>query len=372
MKNSISKNKGFTISELMIATTIAIILLLGVMQIFVSTKKSTRTNDSFARLQENLRFATEMITREVRMGGYTGCRAGSMNNVLNDITNWNNDTENPVRGYDGDSGTSGFPSDLTNAVSGSDALVVLRGDNTDYRIVSHNPNSANFKIAPPNDLVQGEILIVTDCTNSAVFQVTSSNSSNQTIGHNTGTINLSDGSTGNGNCYKKLGPIPDPTPSCGGGGGSAYSFQGDGKIMRMVATAYYIAPSSSGQTRSLYQVQVREGIVNVPEELVEGIESMQVLFGEDTNGNGLPNTYKTATEMDAGANDFKNVVSVRVGMLVQSVNEVKPTDDTSTYQNVADLDIGPPAGSTTVKHSGGKKMRFVINTTIKVRNSGLM
>ncbi len=366
MTNSISKNKGFTITELMIAVTIAVILLLGVMQIFVSTKKSTKTNDSFARLQENLRFATDVIAREVRMGGYTGCRAGSLNNVLVDTASWENDTENPVKGEDGDTSAVGFP----NAVVGSDALMVLRGDNTDYRIVSHNANSANFKIAPPNDLVQGEILIVTDCTNSAVFQVSNSNSSNQTIGHNQGTINLSDGSTGE-NCYKKLGPIPQPKPACTGGAGTAYSFQGDGKIMRMVATAYYIAPSSSGQTRSLYQVPVKGGIVGAPEELVEGIENMQVLFGEDTNGNGLPNTYKTATEMLAGADDFKNVVSVRVGMLVQSVNDVKPNNDSTTYK-VADVDIGPPSGSTTVKHTGGKKMRFVINTTIKVRNSGLM
>lgn len=372
MKNSIFKNKGFSITELMIGMTIAIILLFGVMQVFINTKQSTKTNDALARLQENIRFATEIIAREVRMGGYTGCRAGSLNNVLVDTSNWHNDTENPVRGYDGDSGTSGFPSELTNAVSGSDALMVLRGDTTDYRIVSHNSNSAQFKIAPPNDLVQGEILIVTDCTNSAVFQVTNSNPSNQTIVHNTGTVNLSDGSSSSGNCYKKLGPIPTPKPSCGGGSGNAYSFQGDGKIMRMLATAYYIAPSTSGQTRSLYQVEIREGVVNSPEELVEGIESMQILFGEDTDGDGLPNTYKTATDMDAGPNDFKNVVSVRIGMLVQSVEEVKSTNDNKTYQNVADQDIGPPSGSTTVKHAGDKKLRYVFNTTIKVRNSGLM
>jgi len=58
------------------------------------------------------------------------------------------------------------------------------------------------------------------------------------------------------------------------------------------------------------------------EELVEGVENMQLLYGEDTDGDGAANRYRSAANID----DFRDVVSVKVGLLVRSPDI--GTDDT--------------------------------------------
>ncbi|MCP4697865.1 MAG: prepilin-type N-terminal cleavage/methylation domain-containing protein [Gammaproteobacteria bacterium] len=65
--------RGLTLIELMVATTISLILLSGVVSIMVSSKRTYNTQNDLARLQENARYATEFITAELRMAGYMGC-----------------------------------------------------------------------------------------------------------------------------------------------------------------------------------------------------------------------------------------------------------------------------------------------------------
>ncbi len=65
--------EGFTLVEMMIAITLSLILLAGVLQIFLSSKTTYTVQEGLSRLQENARFALGTVTQSVRMAGYPGC-----------------------------------------------------------------------------------------------------------------------------------------------------------------------------------------------------------------------------------------------------------------------------------------------------------
>jgi len=61
---------GLTLVELMIAMTLSLVLMLGVIQVFLSVRQTYSTNDSTSRMQESGRFALTFISNSVRLGGY--------------------------------------------------------------------------------------------------------------------------------------------------------------------------------------------------------------------------------------------------------------------------------------------------------------
>ena len=56
----------------------------------------------------------------------------------------------------------------------------------------------------------------------------------------------------------------------------------------------------------------------MPVEMVEGVENLQLLFGEDTDTDLVPNLYTTASSVT----DFNNVVTVRISLTVNSIDSV--------------------------------------------------
>lgn len=65
--------RGFGLIELMIAMTLGLILVLGVSQIFLTSKRSFLVQQQLAALQENARFVLTRISRDVRQAGMFGC-----------------------------------------------------------------------------------------------------------------------------------------------------------------------------------------------------------------------------------------------------------------------------------------------------------
>ena len=65
-----SKNFGFTLIELMISMTIGAFILIGVIQVSMSSKRTYLISDYSSRLQEDLRGVTYDFNRIVRIAGY--------------------------------------------------------------------------------------------------------------------------------------------------------------------------------------------------------------------------------------------------------------------------------------------------------------
>lgn len=62
--------KGFTLVEIMIALSISVLLITGVVQLYLSTNDGFRRSDAYARLQENGRFSLDLLTHSIRLAGY--------------------------------------------------------------------------------------------------------------------------------------------------------------------------------------------------------------------------------------------------------------------------------------------------------------
>jgi type IV pilus assembly protein PilW len=64
------RNSGFTLVELMVAITIALLLTLVIGQVFLGNRKTFATQDQASRVQENGRYGAEVLNRTIREAGY--------------------------------------------------------------------------------------------------------------------------------------------------------------------------------------------------------------------------------------------------------------------------------------------------------------
>lgn len=67
-----TKQRGFSLAELMIAMTIGLLVTLAVGSLFLTSRQTYRQNDAMAKMQENARFAMELITQDLRHAGFFG------------------------------------------------------------------------------------------------------------------------------------------------------------------------------------------------------------------------------------------------------------------------------------------------------------
>ncbi|HMW49708.1 MAG TPA: PilW family protein, partial [Cellvibrionaceae bacterium] len=95
------------------------------------------------------------------------------------------------------------------------------------------------------------------------------------------------------------------------------------------------------------------------EEIAQGVEDMQLLYGVDTNADGDVNQYRTAAQMDvdgSGAIDGKDwdkVKSVRISLVFRSQNPVAPSNQTQVINGVTYND---------------RYLRQAVNSTVVIRN----
>lgn len=349
---------GLSLVELMVAIAISSILLAGVGNIYVGNKTSYLVAEENARMQENARFALDALAKDIRMAGYRGCDAETTRfaNTLNGATSWMTDLESGIIGYEG--GVDTFPPEFSASAMGTtDAITVVRADSDDsYIVASHNPTAASLQLAGNHDLKRGEILVITDCDQTSIFQQSNTNI-NDTISvvvHNTGAP------TTPGNCTKKL--FTDPSQSradCSDVSDfDSVAFGGDAMLMRLLSNSYFIGLENGIPT--LYQEGITHGptttttLSTTRRALVQGVQDMQILYGEDTAGaDGVPDQFKLASAVA----DWKDVVAVRLSLLLRSERELNTTPQSYTF-----------AGTTTTPVD--RYIRRVFTSTIKLRNRG--
>lgn len=64
---------GFGLIELMVALALGMLVVLGMTQIFSSSREAYLSQRSSARLQEDARYVLSKLAREIRMAGMFGC-----------------------------------------------------------------------------------------------------------------------------------------------------------------------------------------------------------------------------------------------------------------------------------------------------------
>lgn len=73
-----NNERGISLVELMVSLVISSMLILGVLQLHLSTSSSDRANTALSRVQENGRIALELIGADARRAGFQGCVSSLM------------------------------------------------------------------------------------------------------------------------------------------------------------------------------------------------------------------------------------------------------------------------------------------------------
>lgn len=95
-----AKQIGLSLIELLIAIALSMVLMLGAIQVFITTKNSYKINQELSEIQENGRFALNFLARDIRNAGYKGlCITSPVNHITgNDSQLWSH-VEGSVFGW---------------------------------------------------------------------------------------------------------------------------------------------------------------------------------------------------------------------------------------------------------------------------------
>jgi type IV pilus assembly protein PilW len=323
--------KGLSLIELMIAMTLGLVIMLGAIGIFLSTARGFQLQEGYARLQENARVAVQMIGHEVRMAGFNGCpRSNRFNNNLNNAgTLWwsplgSQNNAIPYAAIVGIEDNEVHPSIPSggapgNRVQGTDALLLMRSGQQQWRVESHAPASARIAFAGgPAQAQAGSLWLVCNMEITTLFQMTGPNNGivNHIV-HNTGSSQTP------GNCTKDLDrscPITPPAPPA-----SNYDLDDAPPtyLMSFEPTLYYIGVSRScaGQAgcnrrslfRALLQASAGAGTF-LQEEILEGIYDMELSYAltQIPGIIGPAVAWQEAADIDAADWPQVNAVSFRL------------------------------------------------------------
>jgi type IV pilus assembly protein PilW len=333
------RQRGLSLVEIMIAMTLGLIVTAAIVQVYLSSRRNQVLQESLTGRQEAARFAAQAIERDAKMAGFRGCLrdVGNVRNALNDAGDFLYNFGDYVGGFDagGAGWAPGLPPTIAAAgpVAGTDVLTLRTVDDpgnvfltaamaadTDDMVTRSDPGAAQ--------LAAGDIAVVADCGGAAVFQVSAFDAASGEIVRDTG------GGLVPGNATKDI----------------DRRFPAGAQVFRLRTTSYFIAPSEAGTGPALWR---RDGNDD-PVELAAGVENLQVLYGEDTDGNRTPDVFVTA---DAVA-DWRRVVSIQVALLVAGVQGNVAEDDPRQFQLLDEV-VGP---------FDDGRLRRIVSFTVALRN----
>lgn len=373
--------RGLSLIELMVAITLGLLLTAGMIQLFNSSKVTFQTNDAIARVQENGRFALELLKRDLREAGSFGFCAGQIeiNNHLNtgcgggaddffnpdrSLVGWEFEGTglgddytlpadlDPSNASTGDWDSSADSSDLPNRLSGlpvpgSDVLVVRRmAPLPGLTAVGNTPaNNNSINLVAAHGLPPDSLVLVTNCTTADLFQ-------------NRSNANATAFSAGTGSCS-------NPGPGNNNSVNWSTQYGSDMQALTVTQIAYYIGVNPVTGETGLYRWNMSQGTsAAAAEELIEGAESMQVLYGFSQAapaGDGQSvNNWLTADQVPADG--WQQVIAVRLALGLRSP-ERADLDQTDIEYDLAGANI-------TV--TGDGRVRQPFSTTVALRNRVLV
>ena len=278
------RQAGMSLVEVMTAMILGLFLVGGIMQVFSSSRLTYRVHESTARMQETGRMALEVLSRDIRMADFWGC-ASDLGNVVNNLNNAGAGfIDFGTGGVVGGEGGPGAPDTLT-LRGGSDRGLGVEPP--------YGPQaSANLKVAAGNGLEQGDIIFVSDCSAADIFQVSNSNpDTGGQLVHNTGSTT----EPGNYNVTN---------PGCPGSNAHCLSkiYGADATVFVANEINYTVGTGSEGEP-ALF----RNGL-----EYLDGVEDLQILYGEDTDGSAVANYYVPVSYTHLRAHETSRAISYAV------------------------------------------------------------
>jgi type IV pilus assembly protein PilW len=315
--------RGVSLIELLVAVTIGGLLIFGATKVYVDSRATYEVNETAARLQETARYAMSVIEPDIRMSNYWGLVKGA-GIVVNQAAPG--------------AASAGAPTRCGNNY-GRDLIRNVEGSNNGYAL-----DCAAYNAKP---VIGSDTLTI---RRAAVAP---------SVGAATNRLRI---------CSTRvMAELVTDSSACTGAPA--------GQINDLIVNAYYV-DQDSVQRAGLPALR-RWGLIAGPDftddEIIPGVEDMQVQFGVDPTGvNGVAQRYINPEAL--GANE--QIVAVRVWLLIRAENPEVGFVDNRTYE-YADRSIA--TGTTANLNTAGTEgfaykpadgfRRVLVSRTIQIRNA---
>ncbi len=350
----IQKNRGVTLIELMISQVLGLVIIAAMMVILVPAIAGFHHNNAISLIQETSRMAMDSLDKVIQQSGYRGCNGNvsysspinrSHASVSTRLGNW---------AYS-NFGLRGFAADDLNSINQvfgkswgknrytpggepiGDILLTRSTAGAEMELVNHDPDRQTMEfLGNLSTLIsKGQIIEINDCYHAATFQIDRNDKpqyralkntttiyygSDQTINCNairrdssgllaeTGIVLL--GGTGNGSCSDESARA----------GFHRYRFASGSTAHKVLTTTFYLAEDSSSGEPTLYRMGfATNGSSSYSEAIVEGVENIRFLYGQDINGDGTPDSYRNATELNLNPETWRQIVSIHGWLTIRSI-----------------------------------------------------
>lgn len=334
------RQAGLTLVELMVATTLSMVLLAGVLLVFSANKATYQMQNGLGTLQENGRYAISQIAADLQQTGFGGCQSPHLSPRIINVVSPSTASaylDKFAQGefYDG-------RNDETNTVTLGGVTMVTGTDSIEVR--GPLRSNVNFVSGPVlktgtidvlgtgTGFAANEYLLIGDCSGATIFRAS-------TVGTSGGNTQITHTS---GNSSTEL----------------AQPYGSDALVMEFVTHTYFIGQTAGRQNQqgqaitSLYRFDGNNSF-----ELVDGVDDMQIEYALDTDGDGAIDDFENADNVT----DWSEPVAVRISLLMNSVDGASSVEAPYTYF---------PASSTAVTPSSGDyRLRQEFSSVISVRNA---
>jgi type IV pilus assembly protein PilW len=235
--------------------------------------------------------------------------------------------------------------DATNAVPGSDIVRIWNAAGTGATINSISPGGAMTVVnSGVIDIEDGDILLLSDCERADWVQACNV----QEIG---GGASI--------NSVLSSGCVPGNVTS------QPLGTQAGGELVKLQGTMFFVGKRGDTATNppALFRRELSQtAAADTAEELVEGIESLQILYGINADNDNKKTVDAYVVADDVG--DWSLVISVRISVLVQSIEDgMMPAPQTYVFNGVT---YNGGAGNGALPEDN--RLRRVFTSTITLRN----
>ena len=305
--------RGLTLVELMVSMVIALLIALAAAAALFVSRRGYGTVDAATQLRENSRFASDLLQRLVSQAGYESCEQGC----------------------------SAASAQLSNPLAYAPSIVGF--ENGRFSAPGGNGDTDDSDVATGGATNgRSDVLVLRFQGASAI-----------------------DGT---------------PDGSIVNCAGVAEPALVDGQPNRAISVLH-VAPSPSDDNEPNLMCSYRGVVAGrqgnwTTQPLVSGVESMQVLYGIDTDNpaDGTPNRYVSATELNVAdraerLRRWAQVSSVKVGLVMRSARKTAQ-DQAGTARTYYPLGGGDPDSSLTVAAADAAegRIRHTVSFTAFVRN----
>lgn len=325
------RQRGVSLIELMVALLISLFLLLGAVTVFNQSQSTYRASEGVARLQETARLAMDVVETDIRMANFWG-----MNNRADYIINRAGPGQNPPAEFTSQqqsnvslcgAANANWMINLNEYVGGSNNAYGLTCAGSNYQAGSDVVFIRRANEAAPVTLDANRVYLQTSRIQGTLFVPACTDPTSQAC-------------------------IP-----------AAY-LPPASQSRALEVHAYYVSSQSTQRTdvpslrrkrlANVSSATATDAVID--EEIVPGVEDMQIRLGIDTNGDTSADQYVNPGAVPANA----NVVSVTVWLRVRAEDTDVSYRDGTSYQ-YADM-----AAAFT---PNDRYRRILVSKTIHIRNT---